>query len=199
MKKIGLMGGTFDPIHNAHISLAKYAKKQYNLDSVIFMTGGNPPHKKDKCVTDAKIRYEMTKIAIDGIDGFFASDYEVNKEDYSYSVNTLKWLLDKYKDAQIYFIIGEDSLSYIDKWYKPQEIVSLCTLLVYPRVSMETLRAMAQAVKSNLGGDIKIINAPVFNISSTDIRERIKQGLDVNEMLPYAVYEYIKDNKLYGN
>ncbi len=198
MRKIGLMGGTFDPVHNAHIALAKYAKKQYNLESVIFMTGGNPPHKRDKHITDAKHRYEMTRLAIDGIDGFFASDYEIKKPEYSYSADTLKWLSDKYPGARLYFIIGEDSLAYIDKWYHPAKLVSLCKLLVYPRDSIKTLETMADKVRKELDADIGIIDAPVMDISSTDIRERIGKDLDVSDMLPKPVLDYIKDKKLYG-
>ncbi len=197
MRKIGLMGGTFDPIHIAHVEIAKYARGQYGLDEVIFMTSGSPPHKKGKNVTDAEIRLEMTRLAIDGISGFTASDYEVNKSEYSYSVNTLKWLREQYPDAEIYFLIGEDSLDYIDKWYCPKEILELCVVLVYPRKSMDSLRRTLSEKQSLLGGDIRIIDAPVYDISSTLIRERIAAGDDVSDMLDKRVYEYIKDNDLY--
>lgn len=197
MKKIGLMGGTFDPIHSAHIEIAKCAREQYDLDEVIFMTSGNPPHKKGQNVTDAKTRLEMVRLAIDGMDGCTASDYEVNKTDYSYSVNTLKWMHGAYPDAEIYFLIGEDSLDYIDKWYHPQEILDLCTVLVYPRISMETLKRTLIEKQSVLGGDIRVIDAPVYGVSSTQIRNVIKSGADASELLDGRVYEYIKRNNLY--
>ena len=199
MKKIGLMGGTFDPIHPAHIEIAKCAKEQYNLDEVIFMTSGNPPHKKGQNVTDAKLRLEMVRLAINGIDGFTASDYEVNKPEYSYSVNTLKWLHTEYPDAEIYFLIGEDSLDYIDKWYRPEEILNLCTVLVYPRIGMETLKRTLIETQSVLGGDIRIIEAPVYGVSSTQIRNVIGSGADASELLNERVYEYIRRNNLYGS
>ena len=197
MRKIGLMGGTFDPIHTAHIEIAKRAKEQYNLDEVIFMTSGNPPHKKGQDVTDAMSRLEMVKVAIDGIDGFTASDYEVNKSEYSYSVNTLKWLHGKYPDAEIYFLIGEDSLDYIDKWYHPEEILELCTVLVYPRIGMETLKRTLIEKQSVLGGDIRVIDAPVYGVSSTQIRNVIESGADATGLLDSRVYEYIRRNNLY--
>ena len=199
MRKIGLMGGTFDPIHLAHIEIAKAAKEQYCLDEVIFMTSGNPPHKKGQNVTDAKTRLEMVRIAIDGIEGCSASDYEVNKAEYSYSVNTLKWMRAEYPDAQIYFLIGEDSLDYIDKWYRPQEILDLCTVLVYPRISMETLKRTLIEKQSVLGGDIRIIDAPVYGVSSTQIRNVIGGGADASGLLDRRVYEYIRHNNLYGS
>lgn len=197
MRKIGLMGGTFDPIHIAHTEIAKYARGQYGLDGVIFMTSGNPPHKRNENVTDARMRLAMTRLAIDGISGFTASDYEVNKAEYSYSVNTLKWLREQYPDAEIYFLIGEDSLDYIDKWYRPKEILKLCAVLVYPRKSMASLKAALAEKQSLLGGDIRIIDAPVYDISSTLIREGIAAGKDVSAMLDGRVYEYIKDHNLY--
>ena len=199
MRKIGLMGGTFDPIHTAHIEIAKCAREQYDLDEVIFMTSGNPPHKRGQNVTDAKARLEMVRIAIDGIDGFRASDYEVNKTEYSYSVNTLKWLHTEYPDAQIYFLIGEDSLDYIDKWYRPEEILDLCTVLVYPRLSMETLRRTLIEKQSVLGGDIRVIDADVCGVSSTQIRNIIESGQDASELLDKRVYEYIRQSNLYGS
>ena len=199
MRKIGLMGGTFDPIHLAHIEIARRAKEQYNLDEVIFMTSGNPPHKKGQNVTDARVRLEMVKLAIDGIDGFTASDYEVNKAEYSYSVNTLKWLHTEYPDTEIYFLIGEDSLDYIDKWYRPEEILDLCTVLVYPRISMETLKRTLIEKQSILGGDIRIIDAPIYGVSSTQIRNVVNSGADASELLDGRVYEYIRHNNVYGS
>ena len=199
MRKIGVMGGTFDPIHRAHIAIAKRAMEQYSLDDIIFMTSGNPPHKKDRNVTDARARLEMVRIAIDGIGGFTASDYEVSKTEYSYSVNTLKWLHTEYPDAEIYFLIGEDSLDYIDEWYRPQEILDLCIVLVYPRTSHETLKRTLTEKRSVLGGDIRIIDAPVYAVSSTQIRNLIGSGADASNLLDSRVYGYIRHNNLYGS
>ncbi|MCD8391016.1 MAG: nicotinate-nucleotide adenylyltransferase [Firmicutes bacterium] len=193
--KIGLMGGTFDPIHNMHIALAKSAAAECGLDRVIFMTAGNTPHKSG--VTDAAARYEMTRLAVEDIPEFSASDYEVNLTGYSYSVNTLKYLKGKYPDDEICFIIGEDSLSYIENWYRPEEIARLCTLLVYPRTSEKTLLTLADRVRERLGAKIVCINAPVLDISSTEIRERLKAGGDVSDMVDKKVLKYINENNLY--
>ena len=133
MSKIGIMGGTFNPIHNGHIKIAQAAKSEYHLDKVIFLTSGNPPHKRDEAILDAKIRHIMVKRAISGIDGFEPCDYEVNRTEYSYSVNTLRHFKETMPDDELFFIIGGDSLRDFHKWYQPDEILKLCTLLVYDR------------------------------------------------------------------
>jgi len=191
--KIAIFGGTFDPVHNAHMIIAQYAKEQYDIDRLIFMPGGNPPHKKN--VTDKKFRYEMTKLAIG--DNFEISDFEVNREEYSYSLFTLQAFKKKYPQNDIYFIIGEDSLDDIQKWYKPEEILKLCKLLVFPRKNYEELCKKIKNTKAALGGEIFAIDAPIFGISSTQIRNRIKEGKRIEYMVPPKVAEYIKENELY--
>ena len=195
MRKIGIMGGTFNPVHNAHLIMARYAKEQYGLDDIIFMTSGNPPHKKNMDMPDAKVRHEMLKAAIENDADFIADDYEVNLKEYSYSVNTLRHLKKLYPDDSIYFIIGGDSLCDFPKWYKPQEILSLCTLLVYPRKT--DTEAVINKTKEMYGGDIFLINSPEIEISSTEIRKRLAEGKSVRHMIPDSVLEYIRKNKLY--
>jgi nicotinate-nucleotide adenylyltransferase len=197
MKKVGILGGTFDPIHNGHISLAKAALKQLKLDEVLFMTGGMPPHKNNSNITPASMRHEMTSLALENENGLVPFDYEVNKKTYSYTAKTLKELTRLYPDRKIYFIIGEDSLRDILTWYKPQEIVKLCVLAVYPRGRKSELKQLVERMKSQLGGDIRTIDAPLYNISSTDIRRRVFEGKEIDKLVPAAVEKYIKDNGLY--
>ena len=189
--RTGIMGGTFNPIHNAHLIIARYAKEQFNLDRVIFMTSGNPPHKNQ--LTDKHIRYHMTKLA--AADEFEVSRYEVDREEYSYTLTTLKHL--QATGDELFFIIGEDSLDTIDQWYKPEEISKLCTLLVFPRNSANELQNKIIQAKTWLDGEIFPINAPIFGLSSTEIRQRIKEGKSVKNMLPDSVLEYITENNLY--
>ncbi len=191
--KIGIMGGTFDPIHNAHITIARKAKEQFLLDKVIFMPSGNPPHKKE--ITDKNIRFKMTELALGN--EFEISDYEVKKDDYSYTLNTLKYLKKTNPEDDIYFIIGEDSLNDIYKWHKPEEILRLCTLLVFPRILSANVSDKAQEVMLKLGGDIRVINAPITQISSTQIRSMIRQNECVDNILPKEVLKYINENNLY--
>lgn len=196
MKKIGIMGGTFNPVHNAHLELANCAKEQYALDFVIFMTSGNPPHKKHKNIPDGELRLGMLKLAISGKENFLADDFEVKSEEYSYSVNTMRHLREKYPQSELYFIIGGDSLRGLPKWYKPEELVKLCKFLVYPRGGTDLGDDIYEIVKK-YGGEIYPLHSPVINISSTQIREKIVQGEDVSGMLPESVLEYIKEHRLY--
>lgn len=186
MSKIGIMGGTFNPIHFGHIKIAANAKSEYHLDKVIFLTSGNPPHKRNKPILDAKIRHIMVKRAISGIDGFEASDYEVNRKEYSYSVNTLKHFKEIMPDDELFFIIGGDSLRDFHKWYQPDEILKLCTLLVYDRNGGQYTSDFS-----------KPISGSTINISSTEIREKLEKGEDVSELVPPNVLEFIKRNNIY--
>ena len=197
MKKTGIMGGTFNPVHNAHLALAQCAMEQYELDEVIFMTSGNPPHKRNIDMPDAKIRHEMLKIALEGKEKFVADDYEVNLTDYSYSVITMKHLHEKMSECELYFIIGGDSLRDLPKWYKPHELMKLCTLLVYPRDN-EDISDEISEMQNKFGGEIYPVKAPVMDVSSTDIRCRIKAGESVLGMLPKGVGEYIIEHKIYS-
>lgn len=196
MKKIGILGGTFDPVHNGHMIVARSAMEQFGLDEVRIMTGGNPPHKRNADVTAADIRHEMVSIAAEGEKGLVPFDYELNKESYSYTFETVTELNEKYPEVEWYFIIGEDSLRDILKWYKPDIIVKKCILLVYPReggFAAELIKERA----AQLNGDIREIHAPMFGISSTEIRKRLSEGKSVKYLVPDGVEEYIKKHKLY--
>lgn len=195
--KTGIMGGTFNPIHNAHIKIALSAKKQYCLDRIIFITGGNPPHKTADVTADD--RFKMTSLAIKSIEGFEDDDFEVNRTEKSYSLHTFKYLREKYPDDELFFIIGEDSLVDLNKWYKPEEILELCSLLVFPRNSLKTLDEEIKSAMQIYGNKIFPINAPIFDISSTEIRKKLSENKSVDGLIPENVYDYIKRNGLYRN
>lgn len=197
MKKTGILGGTFDPIHCGHIVIARYAMEQYSLDEVWFMTGGNPPHKQNNNVTEASVRHEMVKIAIGNEIGFVPFDYEVYKKTYSYTVETLTELNEKYPDRQFYFIVGEDSLNDLTKWYKPEIIVKKCVLLVYPRGINSQADTLIEKRREEFDADIRRIDAPLMGMSSSEIRERVSESKSVYGLVPDAVNEYIKASNLY--
>ena len=196
MIKTGIMGGTFNPIHNGHLIIALYAKEQFDLDEIWFMVSGNPPHKQKSNVCDAQIRYKMTNLAIEDNKDFIPCDYEIRKKGRSYTVDTLKYLNKAYTDRKFYFIVGQDSLHDFPKWYKPEEILSLATVLVFPRNSA-SLEDEAERIRRLYGGDIQIISAPLIGFSSTQIRQRVSEGKSIRYMVPDIVCEYIKKNNLY--
>ena len=188
MCKIGILGGTFNPIHKGHIEIAKRARAQYGLDKVIFLTSGNPPHKQDVQILDAKIRHIMVKRAIADIDGFSACDWEVNREEYSYTQDALLHFKEIYPESELYFIIGGDSLRDFNKWHNPQEILKLCTLLAYERKGGSADYDIAKPI---LGEKI--------DISSSEIREKIRKGINTGDALPDIVREFIERNHIYAD
>lgn len=188
MSRIGIMGGTFDPIHNGHLNIASAAKSEYHLDQVIFLTSGNPPHKTDKKILDAKIRHIMVKRAINGIPGFSASDWEVNRTEYSYTVNTLLHFHEVFPNDELFFIIGGDSARDFSTWFRPDEILKLCTLLVYDRAGGEYICDFA-----------KPVHGEKINISSTEIRRLCAECRDISGMVPPKVSEFILNNNIYNS
>lgn len=180
--KIGLYGGSFDPIHVGHMTVAK-AAKEFGLDKVIFIPTGNMPHKSG-CAATAQQRVEMLRLAIDNGD-FLISDYEIQRSDVSYSADTIEHFKSIYKNDDIYFIVGDDSYGYIDKWRDPERIFENAQLLVYPREGVEIL---PPAVR---------LDCERVDVSSSEIREKIKSGENVSYLLKKEVYDYIIENGLY--
>ncbi len=193
--RTGIIGGTFNPVHNAHLLIAEMAREEYSLDRIIFITGGNPPHKSD--VTDAKHRFMMTSLAIEGNSYFTDDNFEIKRSEKSYTVHTLEYLKAKYPEDELFFIIGEDSLRDLPKWYCPERILEMCTLLVFPRGSHESLIASLNEMSKKYTGRMCPITAPVMGLSSTDIRGRIRDKKTVRYMLPDKVIDYIEAHNLY--
>lgn len=193
--KIGLMGGTFDPPHNAHINMAECAMKEYNLDKIMFMTGGNPPHKRTN--TPSLLRHHMIKLAIADNSDFFASSYEIEKTGYSYTSDTLKFLREEYPEDEFYFIIGGDSFEAIFSWHEPLEILKRCAILVYPRNGKPTEKEI-EDFNSEYNSRVFFLHAKEAEVSSSDIRREIADGRDMSEYLNSEVWQYIKRNLLYA-
>lgn len=196
MKRIGILGGTFDPIHFGHIELARAALREYALCEVRVMTGGMPPHKRGK-ITDAAIRHEMTVLALSGEEKIIPYDYEISKTDYSYTAKTLTELKTLYPDWEIYFIIGEDSLRDLPEWYEPETVIKNCILLVYPRDDNSDFEKLIDERKKQFNADIRSIAAPIVDVSSTDIRNRVRAGEKIDKFVPEKVAAFIKEKGLY--
>ena len=200
MSKIGIMGGTFDPIHNGHLLIGKQAYEEYNLDQVWFMPSGQPPHKTDHIVTEADIRCEMTQLAIQGYDYFVFSDFEVKRSGNSYTAQTLKLLKEIYPEHDFCFIIGEDSLFEIESWSHPQEVMEQTVLLVAGRDYDGPHRTMKNQIlylKEKYNAKIYRLHSREIAVSSGELREIAAAGGSLKPYVPEQVFHYIKTHHLY--
>ena len=198
-KRVGIMGGTFDPVHLAHLRLAKCAYEQYDLDKVVFLPAGDPPHKTDRLVTPAYRRLEMLKLCIRDYPQFQISEYEIEKQGYSYTAETLEYLTQIYPEKEFYFIIGADSLFELDSWYAPERCLAKAVFLVGNRLGRdeEEIDRQIRYLTERYGGVIEKVDMPGMEISSSDIRELLGKGQDASHYLHPAVNEYIQQNHLY--
>jgi nicotinate-nucleotide adenylyltransferase len=188
--KIGVFGGSFDPIHNGHLITASAVKKIRGLDKIIFIPSFIAPHKIDRVSSSPNHRIEMIILAIEGIPYFEYSDYEINKEGVSYTIDTLKFLKNKYSDIEL--IIGYDNLLDFKTWKDPDEILKLVKLVVLKReVENEPIE------KDIYYHSSEIIETPIIDISSTLIRNRVRNNLSINFLVPDKVMEYIYRLNLY--
>lgn len=199
MKKTGIMGGTFNPIHMGHLIIAEKAREQFHLDEVLFMPCGIPYTKNEDDVLPKDIRAEMTRLAIEDNPFFDISTIEVDKDGSTYTYETLEQLRSDNPNTEYYFIIGADSLWKIEGWREPEKIFANCHLLAAVRdgksaVEMET---QASYLKDKFGASIFLLNSSNIEISSTMIRTLVKEGSSIRYFVPEAVYDYIIKNKLY--
>lgn len=198
MKKVGIMGGTFDPIHLGHLVIANEVLNMYQLDHIIFVPAGNPPHK---CGIEASSwdRFVMTSLATMSNDKFIVSDFEIKKRDRSYSTETLKEFHKIYPNTEFYFITGTDAVVDLPNWHEPKELLKLCKFIAVSRPGMgkESIENKIQEIMSELNGNIELLEVPMLQISSTDIRERFKKGKSAKYLLSEIVEQYIYKNNLY--
>lgn len=199
MKRIGIMGGTFNPIHIGHLMIAQRALEEYHLDQVIFLPNGNPPHKADADVLDASHRAAMVRLAIQGHEGFSFSDMEIKKSTLSYTSETLETFRQMDPEASYYFILGADSLDYLGEWHEPQEIFDRAVILSAPRgeYTIPRMEEKVQELKKCYTAEIGLMHLPNVEISSSWIRQTVKEGYSVKYYVPDAVEAYIKAHSLY--
>jgi len=187
MKKIGILGGTFNPIHTGHLLLAEGIREDLGLDYILFIPCNLPPHKKNSGLASANDRVEMVKLAIKGNQFFRLSKIELFREGKSYSIDTVTELNKKYKHkAKFFFIVGSDSFSGLKKWKDIDKIKKLCKLVAASRPGY-----------SFKYKGIKLIHVPTLNISSTEIRHFVKNRESIKYLVPDLVRSYIEKRKLY--
>lgn len=199
MSRIGIMGGTFNPIHNGHLYLAGEACRQFDLEQVLFIPSGTPYMKDLKEVLPGEFRAAMTALAIQDNSHFSMSTMEIEKRGNTYTYETLEALSDLYESAELFFILGADSLFAIEDWKAPERIFSSCTILAAIRddISTEKVKEQALYLERKFDAEISILQTKFVNISSSMIRERIRKGLSVKHLVSDKVYEYILEHKLY--
>jgi nicotinate-nucleotide adenylyltransferase len=196
--KIGLMGGSFDPIHNGHLVLAEQVRTRFQMDKIIFIPSGNPPHKDN--IATKEQRYEMTSLAIADNEFFELSRIELDQNQKTYTIDTVTRLIKEYgKETEIYFITGADMIIDLPTWKDFPELVRLCKFIGSTRPGVEDTELSTQinALVRDFKADITITQVPALAISSTDIRRRIKYNLSIRYLLPKAAEDYIYANDLY--
>ena len=202
MKKIGILGGAFDPIHNGHLLLGEYALETFRLDEVWFLPNGLPPHKyiSDSSDDGLNHRIRMIESAIENYPAFKLSLHEARTDFTSYTYLTLQAFTEKHPTYQFYFILGSDSLFAIEKWKNFTDIFRRCTLLVAIREESGIGRLVEQIkrIEDVYRGRVEVLQAPVMDISSSNLRERIREGKSILYRVPDGVAAYIYENHLYG-
>lgn len=199
-KRIGIMGGTFDPIHIGHLILGETAYHQFHLDRILFMPAGNPPHKRvrENRATDRQ-RVDMVRLAIASNPHFSLSLEEMHREGYTYTYRTLERLKDQNPDTEYYFILGADSLYTFDEWREPERILRACTILVGTRnhTSDEKLDRVIGELEDKFQGNIQKLESLNIDISSKMIRSWIEKGRSLAYYVPDQVIDYIQKNNIY--
>lgn len=199
--KIGIMGGTFDPVHNGHLMLGHAAYEEFSLDQIWFMPNGNPPHKKSETIkSTAEDRMKMTSLAIAPFPEFVLQPYEALRAEVSCSYQTMEHFSKIYPDDEFYFIIGADSLMAIETWVHPERIFPTCTILATYRNEVKTKEEMnrqIQYLSEKYHAKIRLLETPLMPVSSHELRASLQSGDSVSEYMPAAVCSYIKQHHLY--
>ncbi len=201
MRKIGILGGTFDPVHNGHINMAKGAMEECGLEKVLMMPSCVSYLKAGTGVSDAAIRLEMLKTALCDEKDLVADDLEIRRGGNSYTCDTIRELSKEYgKECLLCYIIGDDTLLSMHRWKEPEMIFKGSRILTimrnFKKDSPEILEHL-EFLKDTFDADVELLDVPVMDISSTMIRERVREGLSIEGLVPDSVADYISENKLY--
>ena len=196
-ERIGVLGGTFDPPHCAHLALARAARDTLNLERLLFVPAADPPHKRGKDMSPAAVRLEMLELALADQVGMSLSRLDVDRPGPHYSLNTLRLLRRDCPDASFWFVMGADSLRDLPDWHRPLELVALCRLAVVPRPGICVRPDMHEAALPGLERKVDMVDCAPLPHASHDIVARLRAGEDVSDMVPPAVLDYIVARGLY--
>ena len=198
-EKLGIFGGTFNPVHNGHMRIAALAYEAFKLDRILMIPSGISYFKAGQYIPDGKVRYEMCRLAASGHGFIEVSDIEIKREGNSYTYETLRELKKSFGDADFYYILGADSLFELRTFKNPEEILKSCHLLVSARDDYDSkaLRALVKSYEKDFDAVISVFNASNIDISSNMIRNMVKNGEDISDLVPPLVSEFINEKKLY--
>lgn len=202
MSKIGIMGGTFDPIHEGHLMLAREAYEKFHLDEIWFLPNGRPPHKNFNSIgSEVSDRIAMVKLAIEGHKEYILNTYEADRKETSYTYSTMEYFNTKYPDDEFYYIIGADSLFAIETWYYPERIFPTCVMLAAYRDDVDTIEEMMGQInnlKEKYHARIELLaTSELIHVASSELRKAFHEGTAVS-MIPKPVLDYITSHGLYG-
>ncbi len=198
-KKIGILGGTFNPPHNGHRDMALFSCTQFSLDSVIFLPTGHTAYKAYSGEEMSRHRYRMVELLIGDDPRFSISREELDYDGIGYTYQTLERMREKMPEAELYFILGGDSLRDLPTWRHPERILQNAVILAAARRELrgEMFDRRIEEMRERYGGDIRFLTMPRFDSSSAEIRARVQAGEDVRDVVPAAVADYIEENRLY--
>lgn len=201
-KGMGILGGTFDPVHYGHLIIAEAVREGFDLEKILFIPSGQPPHKDNSRVSDAEHRYNMLKAAISTNPHFDISRIEIDRDGYTYSVDTLSQLKSIYGcNTTIYFIIGADIVQELTTWREFEKVFTLCDFIAVFRPGNKETSFLNEIdrLKSEYNAKIHTLEAPLIEISSTEIRDRVAEGKSIKYFLPEPVEQYIYANAIYSD
>jgi nicotinate-nucleotide adenylyltransferase len=197
MTRLGILGGTFDPPHIAHLVMADQARGQLNLSPVLFVPAGAPPHKLDRTLSSVEHRVAMTQLAIAGEADFALSRVDVDRPGPHYTADTLALLRATHSEAELYLLIGSDSLRDLARWHDPARVIALARLAVMRRPGVEPDWQSLESSLPGIARRVDWLDAPWLDVSSTDIQRRVREGISIRHLVSEAVEQYIIEHKLY--
>ena len=200
IKSFAILGGTFDPIHNGHISVAKEILKKTDVERILLIPAGIPPHKKAEEVTGAKIRLEMLSVAVENEENMVISSIEIDRKGLTYTVDTIAQLKEELGDeVNFKFVLGADALDYISSWKDYKRVLKMCSFIAVARPGYDksALINRINNMENSMDCNIEFVSVVPVDISSSQIREWVRDGKNIDDFVPFEVAKYIKTNKLY--